>query len=184
MSRVRRRLQVDHPPGRHDRRVFVGGNYDYLATLRKICDFVSNTGFTPILAWDFEVPHSRTHDYDLRLLHQCRFAIFEETIPAGELMELERTRDYGVITFVVYQVREEAQPPPSQITSMATTYGVPLIGYATFGQLEAFIHAVFPSIGNQKIGEAYLVIAKAQWLPPQTKRVVIKALDLVRKRGE
>lgn len=183
MPRARRRFRVDHPPGRYARRVFVGGNYDYLATLRKICDYVSDSGFTPILAWDFEVPRGGTHDHDLRLLHQCKFAIFEETNPAGELMEVERTRDYGVIAFIVYQSREEAQPPPRQITSMATTYGIPLIGYATFEQLESFIQDVFPSMrNNQKIGEALLVIIRAQWLPPQTKSLVIKALNLVNRQ--
>lgn len=180
----RRRFRVDSPPGEYDRRVFVGGNYDFMATLRKICDYVSGTSFTPILAWDFDVPSRRIHDFDLRLLHQCRFAIFEETSPAGELMELERTRDYGTLAIVVYQVRDtDSQAPPSQITSMATTYGLPLVGYATFEQLEEFINRVFGAIRTEAMGEALETIFKAHWLPPKTKALVMRALRSANRRG-
>jgi hypothetical protein len=185
-TRSHKLLQVDNPPGTFDKRVFVGGNYDFLATLRKICDFIRSTGFTPIMAWDFNVDFRRIHDYDLRLLHQCKYAIFEETSPAGELMELERTRDYGVISFAVYQVRDrdtKRQSPPSQITGMATTYGIALVGYSTFEQLERFIRDVFSSIRKQKLGDALVVIAKAQWLPPDVKSLVMSAIgSTMRKR--
>jgi len=155
-----------------------------MATLREICRYVRAAGFVPVLAWDFDVPKSGTHDVDLMLLHQCRFAIFEETSPAGELMELERSGDYGILSIVVYQIRDPFnRAPPSQITSMATTYGVPLVPYLTFRELERFVRRAFGAIGRNAIGKAYRVIGEAQWLPPKTRALVTRGLGSTPKRG-
>jgi hypothetical protein len=135
------RLKIERMPSEVRNRVFVGGNYDYLATLRQIKEYISDTGFEPILAFDFDVPLRDVHDFDLRLLHNCKYAVFDETYPAGELMEIERARDYGVNLLVVYQVRHASnREPPPQISGMLTTLKCAMKGYATFSELREIIN--------------------------------------------
>jgi hypothetical protein len=108
-----------------------------MATLREVKKYVSEAGFVPILAFDYDVPLHDVHNYDLRLLHNCKYAIFDETHPAGELMEVERARDYGVGVIVLYQIRDPSQTePPPQITSMLTTLKCEMHGYLTFSDLK------------------------------------------------
>ena len=110
------------PLGTIHNRVFVGGNYDFMPLLREICKTVSDNGYQPIFAYDFEVPKDEIHDHDLRLLHNCKYAIFEVSNPAGELMEIERVRDWRIATLLIYQIRDKANPtPPPAVTSMLKT---------------------------------------------------------------
>jgi len=114
---------IDKILGNLENRIFVGGNYDNMVLLREICKIVSSLGFQPILAWDFDVPLYEIHDYDLRLLHNCKYAIFEVSAPAGELMEIEKIRDWNITTLLLYQVRDPHNPsPPSSLTSMLKTF--------------------------------------------------------------
>ena len=127
------KLKIDEIPGEWEKRVFIGGNYDFLATLRQIADFVREYDFEPIIAYDFDVPN--IHDGDLRLLHNCKYAIFAVSISAGELMELERCKDYGTKTLVVYQARER-DTIPNQVSSMILTTGFTKAGYVDFPSLK------------------------------------------------
>jgi hypothetical protein len=177
---MRRRLRADSLPGTYERRVFIGGDYDYIAILRMICGFVRSTGFTPILASDFYTPRSETHDYALRLLHNCKFAIIEATRNAGQLMELERIRDYATTAFVAYQVwNQENGKPPRHLTSMAATYGIPLIPYGDFSELRKAIKDMLTPFRNKETGKALLEIMRHQWLPGKTKIKLLKAMKLV-----
>lgn len=115
------KLDPDQMPGRYERRVFIGGNYDFSVILKEIRDFVAKLEFQPIFALDFEIPPGKIHDYDLRLLHNCRYAIFEVGQPAGELMEIERALDYNVEMLILYQSREPGGGPPPTMTTMLTT---------------------------------------------------------------
>ena len=142
-----RGLDISRIPGGYENRVFIGGNYDLMVNLKEIKKYVRENGFQPILAYDFNVPRDRIHDYDLLLLHNCKYAIFDVTYPAGELMEIERTRDYGTIVLIVYQIRDpEHLEPPSQITSMVTTSGYPMRGYSSFDELREIITEWFTDI--------------------------------------
>lgn len=90
------------------RMIFLGGNYEYdEGILGDIGEVIEEIDLIPIIAKDvFEVvdPHE-IHGESLRLLHNCGFAVIDVTNPAGQLMELERARDYGVTTFVSYRAR-------------------------------------------------------------------------------
>lgn len=111
------------PPGAIHNRVFVGGNYDFMPLLREICKTVFDNGYQPIFAYDFEVPKDEIHDHDIRLLHNCKYAIFEVSNPAGELMEIERVRDWQISTLLIYQIRDKGNPtPPPALTSMLKTF--------------------------------------------------------------
>ena len=122
------------------KRVFVGGNYDHLnSRLKPIATAVRKVKFFPVIAWDYEVEKGAIHDTDLMLLHCCSHAIFDVTSPAGELMEIERTRDYRTRTLVVYEVREEGGDPPESLTSMVSTFGTEMKGWASFKELRAVV---------------------------------------------
>jgi hypothetical protein len=132
------KLDIDKMPGKYDKRVFVGGNYDFPANLREIAKYVEAFGFQHILALDFDVPEGAIHDCDLRLLHNCEYAIFDITHSAGEVMELERCKDYGTRVMVVYQAREK-ETIPSQLSSMILTAGFRRRGYLEFKLLKDFV---------------------------------------------
>jgi hypothetical protein len=167
------KLDVDRTPGTYDRRVFVGGNYDFMADLRLIKDYIEEAGFVPILAYDFNIPEDKRHDYDLRLLHNCKYGIFEETHSAGELMELERAaREYGTIAFVVYQVRDPAHSdPPHQVSSMVKSLGMMMSGYSTWQDLHDFILRVFNNIEKDPVSTS-LDILRISWMPEEIKASV------------
>lgn len=109
------RLPLDFLPGTYDSRVFIGGNYESISNLRDIKDVVYElqAGFTPILPHDdFQIPPNQIYEWDLRLLHNCKYAIFEVTHPGGELFEIARCAEYKVITLLMYQARGFTEAPP------------------------------------------------------------------------
>lgn len=77
------------------------------------------SGFVPILPYDdFQIPRGQVYDTDLRLLHNCKYAIFEVTHPGGELFEIGRCAEYRVTTLLVYQARGFADVPPNVKTML------------------------------------------------------------------
>lgn len=102
--------------------IFLGGNYnidhDILNTLKETIIKIkidNEENFIPIIAEDMfkEFNPNKIHEESLRLLHNCGFAVIDITNPAGQLMELERARDYGVVTFVSYKSRHTSIMPVS-----------------------------------------------------------------------
>ena len=115
------RLSLDCLPGTYNRRVFIGGNYASISDLREIKKAVYELGadFTPIIPYDdFQIPQGQVYETDLRLLHNCKYAIFEVTQPGGELFEIARCSEYGVITLLMYQARGLLETPPNVKTML------------------------------------------------------------------
>jgi hypothetical protein len=87
------------------RRVFVGGSYmkhySEINQIKKVC---KGLGYDPVIAFEFEMPPGKIHHHALMLLHECSKAIFEVTEHVGQLMEIERLRDYQVEALIVCQV--------------------------------------------------------------------------------
>jgi hypothetical protein len=134
-SRIRK-YSLSKIPGEYGRRIFIGGNYDNITVLREIQKIVSDLGYQPILALEFDVPTERVHDVDLLLLRNCKYSVFEITMPNGHLMELERAKDYGVRTLMVFQARDEKRKPPPSISSMVLSLDLPIYGYLNFEDLK------------------------------------------------
>jgi len=85
-------------------RVFIGGCYStHLSELNQIRKVCLEKRHDPVLAWEFETPQGKIHHHALMLLHECSKAIFEVSHEAGQLMEIERLRDYGIKPLIVCQ---------------------------------------------------------------------------------
>lgn len=88
---------IDDLPGTYSNRVFIGGSYRYLAEkLRKIEKYVRELGYVPVIAADYDFPRDaygsvllNIHDFDILLIHLCRYAIFELSEAAGQYNEVE-----------------------------------------------------------------------------------------------
>jgi hypothetical protein len=97
-SYTRQLLSIDNMPGTYNTRIFVGGNYTcQFVVLLEIQKFVRGFFkgfFTPILAADFDFEKDNERSACLRLLHNCKFAIFELTTSAGQIIEIEAAKDY------------------------------------------------------------------------------------------
>jgi len=119
-------------PGRWHKRVFIGGDYDHLAILREIQAEVLSSGFQPILPYDFFVPPNLIHHHDLMLLHCCRLGIFEVSSPAGQLMEIERAKDYDTDIILFYSDRNGA---PHSLSTMVSTAGYTMEPYDDIPEL-------------------------------------------------
>lgn len=124
---------IDPLPGTWDKRVFIGGDYDHLSILKEIQDAVIRSGFQPILPYDFIVPSNLIHHHDLMLLHCCRLGIFEVSSSAGQLMEIERAKDYDVDVILFYTERDG---PPHSLTSMVPTAGYRMEAYNDISDLK------------------------------------------------
>ena len=89
----------------YEKRCFVGGAYRAGGpNLEEVRQAVEREGFDAIVAGDFVVESGGVHHHSLMLLHLCHKAIFEVTVPAGQLMELERCRDYDIRPLIVQNV--------------------------------------------------------------------------------
>ena len=85
-------------------RVFVGGSYStHIAEILRIGKICEELGFDPVIASRFETEPNRVHHHALMLLHECRRAIFEVSDDVGQLMEIERLRDYQVSALMLCQ---------------------------------------------------------------------------------
>lgn len=103
-----------------EKRVFVGGSYaSQFAILNEIKKEVIRWGYDAIIASEFDMAPDLVHHHTLMLLHNCRLAIFDISSEAGQLVEVERSRDYGIPPLFVFQ-RHPDHPEP-RISAMLET---------------------------------------------------------------
>lgn len=137
-SESRQARSIEHLDAPIEKRCFIGGNYFVGGpNLEEIRQAVVDQGFDAIVARDFDVDADMTHHRSLLLLHLCSKAIFEVSVPAGQLMELERCRDYDIRPFLLRQILPDADPLVSEmISSMAETKVHP---YSTLDEMRRLI---------------------------------------------
>lgn len=125
------------------RRVFVGTNYDSHAHLipeMRIAVMARN--YTPVITRDVVVPpYTNVHDVSLVLLHTCGWAVFDVTNPAGQVMEIERARDYGVNVLLV---RSDPISHPPHVSQMISSLGYRLEAYRDVNALQQAITNFLP----------------------------------------
>lgn len=163
---IRTRLKIPELPGTYETRVFIGGAYDpFIQDLRKIASYIKCTGFEPIIAFDIKnVPKEKIHDFDISLIKLCKYAIFEVSVGNGHMMEIEAATKYlGTVVFTIYRTRSpKHRKVPSQVSTMLTTLGVPMIPYSSQKKLEEIIQMIFPKISEDPDSTWHYVIKKSQ----------------------
>jgi len=136
----RGKYSVDSPPGTIERRVFIGGNYALMPILKEIAAVVSNYGFQPIIAFNFDIPLDKTREYTLRLMFQCKHAIFEMTLADGQLVEHLRIQGFQESNILqVYMAMDEKKEPPKTASIMSWQVNPPPKGYLTIMELRDIV---------------------------------------------
>jgi len=137
-----RKYSVDNPPGKVENRVFVGGSYVLMPILRRIEKTVEAYGFQPIIAYDFDIPRNMTRDYTLRLLYQCRYAVFEVTLENGHMVEIVRASGFRELRILqVYMALNEDREPPKTMSIMVWQAEPPPQSYLTIDELDERVKA-------------------------------------------
>ena len=115
--------------GKYGRRLFIGGSYH--GPSRKLLDDLARIareeGFVPVIADDYPMTAEQIHDLTLALLHACRYAVFEVSEMSGALMEVERTRDYGTQTLLLFHGASTSDWRVSRMLSSFVRQEDPLI---------------------------------------------------------
>lgn len=127
-----------------EQRVFIGANYDtHSHIVPEVKEVVVRKGYTPVIAYEVNIPQDLSHHHSLMLLHTCKYAVFEVTSYAGQLMELERAKDYGV---TVLLVRSALGTPPlaPHVSSMIQTLGYSLAYYRDIPSLKQCVASFLP----------------------------------------
>ena len=125
--------------------VFIGGNYNYdVIIFNSLSDTIKSINLIPIIANEiFEnLKPNEIHEESLRLLHNSSFALIDITHPAGQLMELERARDYNVITFVFYSSKHTSVMPLSLLKVMDKWRLGYIFKYDTLEGLQKFVKSI------------------------------------------
>lgn len=133
------------------RMTFIGGNYEkdetFFNTLKEVIKKIKvdeKRSLIPIIAKEVfkEIDPNEIHEESLRLLHNCGFAVIDITNPAGQLMELERARDYGVVTFVSYSSEHPSQMPTT-LSKVMENWGIGyLFKYEHIDGLKKFVKSM------------------------------------------
>jgi hypothetical protein len=132
-----------------EHRVFIGGAYrnrDSMLALYKIKDAVRRVDFryVPVMGLDVYI-EKEIHHHTLLLLHTCKWAIFEVTSSAGQLMEIERALDYENRMLILY--KKENEDIPESVSSMIRTLPSERIvfkGYRDYDEIPGIIAKFLP----------------------------------------
>lgn len=140
------KLKPDQLPGKdRTERVFVGGQYDFMPTLRAIAQFISNIStpeqtFHPIIPVDYDIGVEETMDRDLEILGRCGFAIFDLSDLGAQLVEMQEARQKHttIASLLVYPIRGHINEPERGRRTVLS-FGIPHFGYSTFAELEGIV---------------------------------------------
>lgn len=123
-----------------DKNVFIGINYETsMPLLEEIKKTIIDLEMNPIVPLDFSFPTDEIHDVSMWLLHQCKYAIFDISHPAGQLMELERSLDYPLSTFICYGSAHTSVMPLTLMKMMWKWQRGELFKYDSSTALQKFI---------------------------------------------
>jgi hypothetical protein len=172
-------FEIPELAGHYEKRIFVGGNYDDMPSLRKIVNSIREVDYEPILAFDIkDVPKDKIHDFDITLLRLCKYALFEVSTGNGHMMEIEAAvKCFGTVTFGVYKVRSaKHRKAPPTVTTMLTTLNVPMFAYHDDNRLGEILKMIFPMIKDDPKSAWCNIIKKSQF-PPLFKSWFCTSID-------
>jgi len=127
-----------------EERVFIGASYKEIYVINSIKIIVEQKGYDPIVALDFDIPSILIHHHSLMLLHECKYAIFDLSQEAGQLMEIERVRDYEVKTIAVYQAAGGDPKITEMLKAHLTAMSIHTSAYSNNEELTSIINSFLP----------------------------------------
>lgn len=143
MTQRTRKPSTENLPGKREQRVFIGGQYDFMPTLRVIAQFVSDISspentFYPVIPIDYDIRVEETMDRDLEILNRCGCAIFDLCDLGAQLVEMQEAKQKDIKTLLVYPVRERINEP-ARGRRTVLSFHLPHFGYSTFDELEGIV---------------------------------------------
>ncbi len=144
-------------PGRHpSERVFVGGNYDFMPTLRAIAQFVEEISskekkFHPIIPLDHEIWEKETMDRDIQMLYGCERAIFDLSDLGAQLVEMQAAKAHlkWDNILLVYPLRERSNEPQRGRRTVIS-FGLSHFGYLNFAELKGIVWRFLVGLPTKK----------------------------------
>lgn len=143
------RPRPDRLPGTFENRVFIGGQYDFMPTLKWIAQYVREIGpplvgrrFETVIPYDYDIPEEQTIDWDLAILGQCRYAIFDMSDLGAQLVEMQEAKQKQnmISSLVVYPVRDKnRRHEPERGKRTIYSFGLPYFGYVELEELKDVI---------------------------------------------
>lgn len=145
-NRRKKKLNPERLEGDHrNERVFIGGQYDFMPTLRVIAQFVREIStqekkLVPILPIDYEIEEEETMARDLEILNRCRYAIFDLSDLGAQLVEMQEAdqKRRSTDSLIVYPVRERKNEPERGRRTVIS-FGLPHFGYSNFNELKGIV---------------------------------------------
>lgn len=129
-----------------DKAVFIGGNYaKNESELDTLSEKLEDIGMIPVNASEVDSVQDpdRIHEESLRLLHNCKYAVIDVSDAAGQFLELERARDYGVVTYAAHG-DEHSSAMVETLTKRLEDWNLGYqFSYTGGDQLEQFVEAMF-----------------------------------------
>ncbi|TET42627.1 MAG: hypothetical protein E3J66_03270 [Dehalococcoidia bacterium] len=137
---VRTPYSLNSIPGAYERRVFVGGAYRYGALLKVIARAIEECGFIPILAFQFDIPRDTERHFCLRLLKKCKFTVFEASLDAGWMIELDWAHQYKKQALSLWDEMQGDEPRITSLVKSNETFRKNNKKYSTIRDLESHIY--------------------------------------------
>jgi hypothetical protein len=117
-------------------RVFIGGSGGLSPIIEYMRNMVEKLGYDPVVAEDFDMPKGMSiYHKCLLLLHSCKYAIFDLSEQAGQLLEVERATEYGVKMLIVWPVNKE-ESITQMLKSSLDRRGIKYKAYMKFEEME------------------------------------------------
>lgn len=118
-----------------NKRVFIGGSGAAIINqIRDIVDELDN--YDPIVVIEFNKPDDITiYQKCLTLLHSCKYAIFDLSMPGGQIIEIERAPEYGVKTLAICQADKDHNIT-EVLKSCLKDRNIEYLTYTEFSELE------------------------------------------------
>jgi len=137
----------DQLPGLFETRVFIGGQYDFMPTLRRIAQYVEDVTppgetFNTIIPYDYDIEEHETMDWDLAILGQCKYAIFDLSDLGAQLVEMQEAKQKKTMirSLLVYPVRDRnRRHDPERGKRTIYSFGLPFFGYVEFEELRDIV---------------------------------------------
>jgi tetratricopeptide (TPR) repeat protein len=143
-SSRRKKPSHDNLPGKDDHeRVFIGGQYDFMPTLRAIEQIVNDIRspekvLYPVIPFDYCIKVEETMKRDLQILDRCAYAIFDLSDLGAQLVEMQEARQKGINSLLVYPVRERVNEPERGRRTVLS-FGLSHFGYLNFNELKGIV---------------------------------------------